>query len=235
MSTSGVMYLPNISEVRAIVLDEVSALGLSSFDQWEDEDRLFVRAALQRKELVCEGDVVFGGIALRVDGPDVFVHPYTLRQVCENGAIAAATTRTEYIERLAVEVETASAAFAGAVEHELRAAIRACANPAYLTVTVDGMRTAAELNADMLMAMLPHLIYLPEETRREVLASVAGRVEMSSDPSAFGLINVVTAIAREATDPDMRWELERAGGKLIAQAAELAATGRRWQLHLASA
>src|SRR5437773_11649093 len=79
-------YLPSTEEVAVAFTEEVSALGGSVSDNYDDGSRLFMRALLDAQADVRPGDAIRAGIALRTTGPIVAVHPYTYRQVCSNGA-----------------------------------------------------------------------------------------------------------------------------------------------------
>ena len=46
---------------------------------------------------------------------------------------------------------------------------------------------------------------------------VLGRFDVDGDPTAFGLLNAVTATARDERDPALRWTLEAAGGSVPAR------------------
>jgi hypothetical protein len=45
---------------------------------------------------------------------------------------------------------------------------------------------------------------------------IGERFGQEGDPTMYGLVNAVTSVARDTSDPDLRWKLEEAGGLLIA-------------------
>ncbi|HEU4995369.1 MAG TPA: hypothetical protein VFT29_11150 [Gemmatimonadaceae bacterium] len=93
-------YVPSTQQISAIFADEISSLGGSVADVYDDGQRLFMRAVLASTSEVRPGDAVNAGIAVRAIGPEIVVHPYTFRQVCSNGAIAAHALQSRRLERL---------------------------------------------------------------------------------------------------------------------------------------
>ena len=64
------------------------------------------------------------------------------------------------------------------------------------------------------MSLFPLISRLPERVASEVLASVLGELDESADRTLFGLMNAVTAVARETRNADLRWKLEVIGGAI---------------------
>jgi hypothetical protein len=107
-----------------------------------------------------------------------------------------------------------------AVLEELRAAIRAAAAPAALEVTVGAMRSAAQREADVMVQLLPVVPHMPPGMRASLVRSIVRRFEAERDGSVLGLVNAVTSVARDTTDPETRWRLEELGGGLLARLPE---------------
>jgi hypothetical protein len=212
------IYLPSVADIGAVFTEECTALGATAIDTYEDDRRLFQRAVVTPAEEVRPGDRIRGGIALRTVGSAVDVHPYTWRQVCTNGAIRATATDTVRVERIEVETMSASAMFVGGFVAELRRAIQTCADPRYLVQSRDAMRTAAEMEAETMLSLLPHLLRMPGVDREQLVAMVLGRYEEDTERSAYSVVNAVTSVARDTTDPALRWRLEQAGGRLLDRA-----------------
>jgi hypothetical protein len=75
------------------------------------------------------------------------------------------------------------------------------------------MRNASSVNGtDMMLNMMAMLAHLPPRTRTQVMESVLGQFTSGGDSSRFGLMNALTATARETRDPELRWRLEEFGG-----------------------
>ena len=226
------IYLPSVADIGAVFTEECIALGATAIDTYEDDRRLFQRAVVTPAVDVRPGDPIRGGIALRAVGSVVDVHPYTWRQVCTNGAILASATDTFRVDRIEVEPVSAAAAFVGGVVAELRHAIQTCANPMYLLESRAAMRGAAEIEADLMISMLPHLFRMRSDEQEELVSMVLGRYEEGTDRSAYGVVNAVTSVARDTEDPALRWRLEQIGGKLLDRAFALASrSGARAQVH----
>ena len=216
------IYLPSVADIGAVFTEECTSLGATAIDTYEDDRRLFQRAVVTPGVDVRPGDPIRGGIALRAVGSAVDVHPYTWRQVCTNGAIRATTTDTFRVARIEVEAVSASAAFVGDFVAELRRAIQTCADRRYLVESRDAMRGAAEMEAEAMLSMLPHLLRMRGDEREHLVSMVLGRYEEDIDRSAYGVVNAVTSVARDTEDPALRWRLEQTGGKLLHMAFALA-------------
>jgi hypothetical protein len=92
-------YVPAMREIHDTFLDELASLGGTVTDAYDDGDRLFARAVLPADTEIRPGDRVNAGIAMRAAGPEILVHPYTLRRVCTNGAIITHSFHSRQIER----------------------------------------------------------------------------------------------------------------------------------------
>jgi hypothetical protein len=203
-------YLPPTQEISALFVDEVRAMGC--VDQvFDDGVRVFARAVHRRPVEIRLRDAVRGGVALRVMGDLVDVHPFVFRQICTNGSIMAEALQSQRIRR--VEVPAASELVTAALD-DVRAAIQACGDPAAFADAVDRMRGAAREPVSMMIAMR----YMLNEARRwdaSFLDEMWKRFEREEDRSAFGLVNAVTSIARDTPDPERRWRIEELGGTLL--------------------
>jgi hypothetical protein len=150
-----------------------------------------------------------GGVALRGSESEVWVHPYLFRQVCRNGAIMAHTLQSEHLERLdEVPVEDAITA--------VREAVVACCAEEVFSNTVKQVRSAMEVQADMALSLVPLLARFQGALGGNALAMIFGQFTAGGDATGFGLMNAVTAVARDTRDPDVRWRLEELGGAIPA-------------------
>jgi len=210
-------YLPSTREVLETFADEIASLGGAVPDVYDDGERLFARAVLPAHADVQPGDRVRAGVAVRATGSEILVHPYTFRQVCSNGAIAAHALQTRRIERpQSTEVFVPTYEVAVALT-ELRVATRACADEEAFAAVAEEMRSASEVEADFMLQLLPALEHMPAHMLAHVVPEVFGRFVAGGDRSAFGLLNAVTSIARDVRDPETRWRLEELGGTVPAR------------------
>ena len=212
MSTT---FFPSTSEISRVFADEISTLGGSVSDTYDDGSCLFVRAQLLAERDVSPGDTLKGGIALRTVGPVVSVHPYTYRKICSNGAIAAQVTGTREIRR--VEFESATEFVAGAIE-ELRFSVRQCANPAVFEKTTRDMAFTRHVMAEAMIQMLPVLERVPADYREHIIAMLGREFAAANDGTYYGVMNAITAVARDTIDPQTKWQLEEFGGSIPALA-----------------
>jgi hypothetical protein len=188
--------------------EEITARGGRVSDTFHQNGRLFVRSILALAEDVQPGDRLHAGVALKAKDDEVWLHPYTFRQVCRNGAIAAHTLESRHVTGLEQQDPAA------AVEL-IRSAVGDCCQEEVFTAAVRQLRTAQEVEADLALAMLPILTRL-QGFGPHVFAQVLSRFFDGDDRSQFGLMQAVTSVARDTADPDQRWDLEELGGTLAA-------------------
>jgi hypothetical protein len=205
-------YLPPTQEISALFVDEAHAMGSVEPEVYDDGVRVFARALHTHPVEIRPGDAVRGGVALRVMGDLVDVHPFIFRKVCTNGAVMAEALQSQRVKR--VDVAAPSDVIAAALD-DVRAAIHACGDPAAFADAVSTMKRAVRRPAAMIIAMLP---MLNEMQRRDaaLFVEMFERFEREHDPSAFGLVNAVTSIARDTADPERRWRIEELGGTMLA-------------------
>jgi hypothetical protein len=198
-------------EIAGVFAEEVAEVGGSVTDRFDDGARLYLRSVLPGKRAVGYRDMVQGGIALRATGEEIWVHPYVFREVCKNGAIIAQATETRHIEQDilsdASPIET------------LREAIRACSCPEAFDASAREMETARSYQVDVALMLGVMLSRLPSAAS-EIQQAIIRQLFESRDRSAFGLINAVTAVARDTRDPELRWRLEEFGGGVPALARD---------------
>src|SRR5262249_54329439 len=136
-------------------------------------------------------------------------HPYVFRQVCRNGAIVAQALETRHGTRLD-ELPREDA------ERVVREAIEVCCSDGAFSSAFEQVRSATDVQADMMLALMPHMMRLPPGRREWVLATIFDRFRAEGDTSRFGLMNAVTSVARDTRDPELRWRLEELGGGIPA-------------------
>ena len=210
-------YFPTTSEIALAFADEISSLGGSVSDSYDDGSRLFVRAHLSTERDVRPGDTLKGGVALRTVGPSISVHPYTYRKICSNGAIAAQVTGTREIRR--VEFASATEFVAGAIE-EIRLTVRQCAEPAVFEKTARDMKFTRHVLVEAMIQTLPILERVPADYREHIIAMLAREFDNANDGTYYGVMNAITAVARDTADAETKWQLEEFGGSIPALARQ---------------
>ena len=205
---------PATHSIASAFADEIAALGGSMHDRFDDGRSLYLRAVLEPHDEVRRGDVIQAGIALRVVGPSILVNPYTFRLVCSNGAIAMSTDSSRRARR--VEIGWAVDVVHGVLD-DVRALVRECAQPAEFGAFVERMRSATVVSGNVRSRMAHLIAQLPPGQREAMLRMIMGRFERD-EPTLYGMMNAVTATARDSGDPALRWQLEALGGELLVQA-----------------
>ncbi len=127
---------PTARQIHNLFSAEITALGGTVSDSYDDGERLFLRSILPGVQEARPRDKLQGGVALRLCGAAVLVHPYVFRQVCRNGAIMAQALQTRQVVRGEhwKEEETLDT---------LAEAIRACGSEEAFTASAERMRSAA--------------------------------------------------------------------------------------------
>jgi hypothetical protein len=203
-------------EIGEVFAEEIAMAGGHVSDRFDDGTRLFLRAVLTDEQDVRSGDRLRGGVAVRATQEEISVHPYVFRQVCSNGAIRAHATQSRCIERNAF-----SPGDVPEVEVTLREAVRACCASDAFASGVDEMRSSLESEIDLALTMMPLMSRILESGAADTLfKTILDRLFESRDTSRFGLMNAVTSVARDSTDPEVRWRLEAFGGGIPVAAVE---------------
>jgi hypothetical protein len=197
------------ARILEVFREEIAGFGGSVTDTVHDDLRLFTRSILPRVEEVRRQDQVQGGVALKALGTEVWLHPYVFRLVCRNGAIMAQAIQTQHLGDLHLREGDEA-------EFLVREAIRGCCAEEAFTTAVQQMRSAREIQADLGLNLLPLLARFPSSQTGPLLRQILEQFGREADPSRFGLMNAVTAVARDTRDPDLRWNLEELGGGIPA-------------------
>jgi len=207
-------FLPSTAQLQELFNREIAAAGGTVSDTYNDGRRLFLRAILPQVREVRSRDQVQGGVALRATDCQIQVHPYLFRQVCRNGAIMAQSLQTRLVQRLEETPFAAPAEYEVAeILAEVQEVVRACCDREVFAANAEQMRSAVDLDADLLLTMLPHLLQRAEILGTDVFPQILDRYLSGAEgQSAFGLMNAVTALARDTQDPELRWGLEELGG-----------------------
>lgn len=193
------------ARILAVFAAEVATHHGDVSDAFDDGQRLFARSVLPRIEVLARGDWVQGGVALRANEQDVWLHPYLFRLVCRNGAIIAHTLATRHLCDLHLRQTEEATRF-------LREAVESCCAEHVFMGSVHQMRSARETQADLAVTLMP--LFSRLSTQRKILSDIMARFFRHGDQSRFGLINAVTSVARDAHDPELRWDLEEVGGAI---------------------
>jgi hypothetical protein len=220
-TTSRPEYLPTTGTIIEAFVEEIEALGGTVPDVYNDGQRLCARAVLPPSTDVRPGDVVRGGVAVRVAGTEISVHPYTFRKICSNGAIAGHALETRRLGRVVSGDVFASSYEASVVMTDFALAVQACASEDAFTRVAAEMRTAAEIEADVALQFLPYLSTLPPHMTSHVVPLIFRRFAADRDSTVFGLMNAVTSVARDTRDPETRWRLEELGGSMAARVVSI--------------
>jgi hypothetical protein len=197
------------SRLLAIFTDEITARSGVLHDTFKDKKRLFTRSILPCAENVRISDRLQGGVALRCDENEIWLHPYVFRKVCSNGAIMSHALHSQHVT---------IADWHGPVEAEaaFRDAVEACCVDDAFTTAAAEFRLAANSPLDMALNLAPFLSRLRAANALDMLDGVLERFAGQGDRSRYGLVNAITSLARDTRQPERRWRLEELGGAIAA-------------------
>jgi hypothetical protein len=198
---------PELPELLTFIECEVERHGGTVSDRFHNGEYLFLRALLPVGGEVRRRDFIGHGLAVRTRDRRVVVHPYTFRQLCSNGAIHITHISSRSVERGGSEWEGVG------VVTRLRQAIQACSVPAVFDANLDDMQRmlAAEVHRPLVMSH-----FMRRLGDAGLVTQIMSRYLAEDDHSLFGLMNAVTAQARDEPEPERRWNLEELGGGMIA-------------------
>jgi hypothetical protein len=199
----------DLDQISSIFNEEITAAGGTVHERFEDDSRLFIRSILPSTTEVQRGDKMKGGVALRAVDDEVWVHPYTYRLVCTNGAIHAHAVQTRHLV-LSDQFSTTHAL------EGLREAIQMCCAPEAFASSAAEMREAANTEIDMLLTMAPMLQRMPAESATRLLSQLMTHFGTKRRGTRYDLTNAITATARTIRDPNAKWEAESLGAAVAA-------------------
>lgn len=195
------------AEMLEVFDDEILARGGRVSDCHNDGRRLLVRSILPRIEKVRPGDGLQGGVALKATAGEVCLYPYVFRLVCSNGAIIACTVGEWSVADPGLQEPEA-------VLQSIREGVRMCSAEDVFMENVDRIRSASQQQIDLALNLLPVHSRLSALNARQLFSQILERFFLERESTQFGLANAVTALARDTTDPELRWNLEELGGEI---------------------
>jgi hypothetical protein len=194
---------PTTRELLDVLSSEVARCGGSVSNTFDNGTCLYARAVLPATREVARGDRLQGGVSLRANPEGVCVHPYVFRQVCSNGAIFAQVVGTRVILRDECAFD---------VPAQVAEAVGECCRDEAFAEAATHMHSAMSVRANAMLNLAPFLSRLPKEHVQRFLRDVMAEFREGKDRSRYGLMNAVTATARETRDPELRWRMEELGG-----------------------
>lgn len=196
-----------LEDIKTVFNEEIEAAGGTVSDIFEDESQLFVRSILPRGGEVSANDPIKPGVALRASDQEVSVYPYIFRLVCTNGAIVAHALDAQpiWLADIPTTVE---------MEISLRSMVRACCSDEWFVDATQQLRHAQRTPIDAMLSLIPHLGRMPRQAAHRFMESIMREWMKSADHSRYGLMNAVTATARDTSDPELRWQLEVIGAQV---------------------
>jgi hypothetical protein len=188
--------------------EQIQSRGGRITESFRDDQRLFVRSLLPHVANARPNDRFEGGVGLRATEGDVWLHPYLFRQVCRNGAIMAQSFHSVHLEGLDLYSPEIAISL-------LREAVDECSAEHVFEQSMHHVRSSIDAAADQMLNMLPHLHQFQQAGMERFIPQIIRSFFFANeDHSRYGLMNAVTATARDERDPEDRWRLEELGGDI---------------------
>lgn len=212
-----VAYVPTCQEILSQFEDVVAFRGGQFQKHHLSENRMFLRAYRLDglSDEVAKNDQFDGGIALRVSGPQISVHLFTFRQVCKNGSIISESHDTKRMLRLPENEFRPESKFL--CMSELREILLACASPEAFSKNMRMMRQMRNTKIDTALNIVSHFEEHLDYFTADVLQLVLNEFFQEEDMTLYGVMNAITAAARQTKDAQTRWDLEELGGGIGAR------------------
>lgn len=215
--SSAIEYAPSCEEILSQFEDVVAFRGGQIQKPIISNDKMFLRAhnldGLSGE--VAKNDRFDGGMALRVSGPQVSVHLYTFREVCKNGMIMSESHDTKRMLRLPKDEFSSDSKYL--CLSELREMLFACATPEIFSQNMNVMRRLRNESVDTGLNIVAQLQQDLGDFAADVLEMVLSELFKEEDMTLYGVANAITAVARETSDPQTKWDLEELGGGIGAK------------------
>lgn len=191
-------------------------------------ERMTVRALLPRIEReVTVGDAVQAGVQIRnseVGAGALEVAPFVWRLVCLNGMVVAdRSLRARHVGRRVGETEEDRTIYAVDTIHaddrafylKARDSVKAALREDLFDQLVDRMRAAATGQQVTSIIETTERLAQTFQLAEGETESVLARLAAGGDLSRWGVVNAVTAAAKQAETFDRQHDLERIGGELL--------------------
>jgi hypothetical protein len=178
----------------------------------QSETHLYLRALLRQRSEVASGDELAAGIALRAEGPTATLCAFSLRLACANGMISTQLAPAETLQLDPWDEDRIEEALGAAAAASLGATARQAALFGQLLQPVTEVmlrRAWARLELQLRLRAAGPRSLSNARLRAEWMRAAA------QEGSLFGMVNALTASARETRDPARRWQLEQAGEEFL--------------------
>ena len=186
-------------------------------DYSQDKKDRFICSIFPIGSSLQPGDVLTGGLAVRVEDESLQLHAYFLRQICTNGMVRALQTQAatftvgqlyEFQAYLPTCIEQfREVDFRGNVEQLRFSLFQEVDESKLRRIAYQVASPPANKNSPpQLFPLVGEEMTRPQPTPRPI---------RGPHPRLFDVVNGVTALARDTADPAVRWELMRLGGELL--------------------
>lgn len=194
------------------------------------ETRMYVKAFLPSWEIPVTpkvGDVIRGGVIIsnsEVGAGSLYIYPYTDRLICTNGMVHTDFgQRRIHVGRRIESTEEAYEFYSDATMQLDDAAffakcadtLRGCLNRSVFDAIASQMRDLAEIRIPGSPVDAVEVLAKRQGFSEGEKGSILAHLIEGGDLSAWGVVNAVTATARDTEDADRQTDLEITAGKMV--------------------
>jgi hypothetical protein len=193
------------------------------------ETNMYIRASLPRiRAEVRVGDWVESGVVVKnseVGAGTTAVYPYLFRLDCLNGMVSEHFGEAaRHVGRRIDETDSARLIYSEETRRlddqawlaKVGDVVRACYNEAKFNEIVMQCRELAQIRMDVPPSQVCERLRKAHDVSVAEAEAIEKAIVEDGDLSGWGLLNAITATARDTASGDRAYELEALGGKLVA-------------------
>lgn len=193
-------------KVTELFTQKVSQHGGHIIQTSISAEHVLIEATLTVSDALLKGDYVQGGVALYYSPTLIAIHPYLFRLICESGLLIANTPEDCIIwQQGDAELNEKT------LDTHLETAVQCCTKKDTFLPTITSLKTA--LSQEVIL--LKEILSLPRLTEdNSLLDELLKHAIVEDEDTAFGLINTITATARDINMPQTCYQLQKLAGEI---------------------
>ncbi|MCG2741082.1 MAG: DUF932 domain-containing protein [Syntrophaceae bacterium] len=220
-------------DLAFLTLDCMTKAGAMVVRADLSDRHMFIKATTPRMQgEIRVGDIVQGGLLIRnseVGASRLAIQPFVNRLRCENGMVIAEMLGGAGFSQIHLGGRKSAGVYQFsdttmqlenmAIFSKIRDVIRQTFEPGWFNQTIAALKATTENKVPLPERAIGNVVDmagLPDSTRDAILKAYLGE----PDPTQYGIVQAVTAYARDITSPEDRVSMEELGGRLALMPAE---------------
>ena len=219
--------IPTMMSILATQFESIIKLHKGEIiEDYRQEKKGYISATLPTTATVGRGDIITGGVAIKLDDPHPSLHPFSLRLLCTNGMISQGILQAIVTSEKQIE-EDLTTIISKFDTYRLKHISSLARQSQQITVTHAQISAAVRKVRYILMRNSSHRAQITfddldrmHDVRRRMRELIRREQMRTSSPqdqsvSLFDLINAITDLAHDMHSPATRWELMEMGGAML--------------------